>query len=56
MKTKNAISAGALLEEILEPGDCLLLKASRSEGLEVVVDAVKKWARVFSASAVEGAR
>ncbi|HBF22486.1 MAG TPA: hypothetical protein DDW23_01605 [Planctomycetes bacterium] len=56
VKTKNATSAGALLGEILEPGDCLLLKASRSEGLEIVIDAVKEWARVFSSPTVEGAR
>jgi UDP-N-acetylmuramoyl-tripeptide--D-alanyl-D-alanine ligase len=36
----DAEAAVPLVEELVEPGDCVLVKASRAVGLEVVAEAL----------------
>ena len=36
----NAIGAVTAVEEVVQPGDCVLVKASRSVGLELVAEAL----------------
>jgi UDP-N-acetylmuramyl pentapeptide synthase len=37
---RDAAAAIAAAEEVVEPGDCVLVKASRAVGLEVVAEAL----------------
>jgi len=56
LRGENAESMGSILLPEILPGDCILLKASRAEGLEAVLASMLDWARTSPLEALEASR